>query len=295
VVKPIQVLVIEEDLEYASMLQVLFEATGGYFMPVYVDSMQQTLLFLRNQNPDVILLDLCLADSQGVDTFIQVQTQSPQVPIVVIAAEDDQEVAIEIIRKGAQDLLNKETLDANTLLRSLSYAVERQRALVMLQRLSLNDDLTNLLNRRGFHSLAQQQMKIAKRAKWNSILLFADLDGLKEVNDTFGHTEGDRALRAVAGILKKTFRTSDLIARLGGDEYVVLAINANDRGVETILNRLQKNVDQYNARNKDYHISLSYGIAQCSANSQESIDDLIAKADEALYRHKRSKRKQSSS
>ena len=90
---------------------------------------------------------------------------------------------------------------------------------MLLQQLSYNDELTGLLNRRGFLSMAQQQLKIAQREDWQLVLLFADLDSLKNINDNFGHTEGDRALKNVAAVLKKTFRTSDLLARLGGDEW----------------------------------------------------------------------------
>ena len=132
-------------------------------------------------------------------------------------------------------------------------------------------------------------MKIAKRENWELVLLFADLDGLKNINDTFGHPEGDRALRAAGTILQDTFRTSDLVARLGGDEFVVLAINAPAAGVKAITSRLQKKIDFQNAQNRYYQLSLSFGIAQFDPRQETSLEEIILKADKALYENKRRK------
>ena len=286
-VKPIKVLVIEESLEYASMLQVLFETKASQFEPTHLNSLEKALLYLRRQATDVILMDLSLPESSGLDSFLEIHAHAPDIPIVVLTDCNDQDLAIKAIRRGAQDYLVKGEVEKNLLIRSLSFAIERHRTMVFLQHLSLNDDLTDLLNRRGFLSLAQQQIKIAKRANWESMLLFADLDGLKRINDTFGHPEGDRALKAVANILKQTFRSSDLIARLGGDEFVVLAINFNESGVYTITKRLMDNVERYNAKNPKYRLSLSYGVARFDPMDQMTIEELISKADEALYRNKK--------
>jgi two-component system, cell cycle response regulator len=288
-VKPIRVLVIEDNLEYASMLQVLFETKASQFEPIHVNGIEKALRYLRQQRPDVILMDLSLPESSGLDSFLEIYAHASDIPIVVLTNCNDQDLAIKAIRRGAQDYLVKGEVEQTLLIRALSFAIERHRMLVTLQHLSLNDDLTDLLNRRGFLSLAQQQIKIAKRADWESILLFADLDGLKEINDTFGHPEGDRALRAVANILKETFRSSDLIARLGGDEFVVLAINFCSSGIKTLTKRLLDNVESYNAQNPLYPLSLSYGVARFDPHNQLSIEELISKADEALYQNKKNK------
>ena len=125
---------------------------------------------------------------------------------------------------------------------------------------------------------------------WQLVLLFADLDSLKNINDNFGHTEGDRALKSVASVLKQTFRTSDLLARLGGDEFIVLALNAPAAGVQTMTNRLQKNLDRHNSQNRYYQLSLSIGIAQFDPKQVSSLDSMIMEADKALYENKRKKR-----
>jgi diguanylate cyclase (GGDEF)-like protein len=169
------------------------------------------------------------------------------------------------------------------------YAIERHRNRALLQQLSFNDELTGLLNRRGFISMAQQHLKIAQREAWQMVLLFADLDKLKDINDNFGHPEGDRALRAVAGVLKETFRTSDVIARLGGDEFIVLAINAPAAGVQKMIGRLQKNIERYNQHNRYYQISLSCGVARFEPGSTISLEEMILQADKALYDQKRNR------
>lgn len=138
--------------------------------------------------------------------------------------------------------------------------------------------------------MAQQQLKIAQREDWELVLLFADLDSLKNINDNFGHTEGDRALKSVASVLKKTFRTSDLIARLGGDEFIVLALNAPAAGVQKMKTRLKSNLDRHNSQNRYYQLSLSIGIAQFDPNHETSLEAMIVEADKALYENKRKKR-----
>jgi two-component system, cell cycle response regulator len=289
VMKPSKILIIEDDLEFASMLQILFETKVDLFEPTHVESIEKALDHLSQEITDVILMDLSQAGGDGLDAFLEIQSHAPEIPIVVLSSIDDQNLAITAIRRGAQDYLLKGELEADMLMRALSFAIERQRMLLVLQQLSLNDDLTNLLNRRGFLSLANQQIKIAQRADWESMVMFADLDGLKDINDNYGHPEGDRALRAAANILKETFRASDLIARLGGDEFVVLAINFSNNGIKTITNRLQENLERYNAQNKLYDLSMSFGVARFNSQNKLSLEELIAQADEALYEHKRKK------
>lgn len=290
--RPVKVLVIEENQpEYAPWFQLV--STGlntGQFQAERVASLSSALARLEKEPFDVILLDLALPDSVGVATFSQICVRVPEVPIVVTSALENKNHAIEILREGAQDYLVKGEINIKQLQRTVLYAIERHRSRVLLQQLSFNDELTGLLNRRGFLSMAQQQLKIAQREDWQLVLLFADLDSLKNINDNFGHTEGDRALKSIAAVLKKTFRTSDILARLGGDEFIVLALNAPAAGVQTMTSRLQKNLDLHNSQNRYYQLSLSIGIAQFDPKRVSSLDSMIMEADKALYENKRKKR-----
>ncbi len=162
-----------------------------------------------------------------------------------------------------------------------------------LRSLSLTDELTGLYNRRGFFTFVQQQQKIAKRQKKEVVMLYADLDGLKEINDTYGHHEGDQALSEIANILKETFRESDIVARLGGDEFAVFPIETKTENVETITARMQKNIDIHNeGKTRGHKLSISWGLAYLDPSKLVSIDTLLTRADKAMYEQKQLKKKQ---
>jgi diguanylate cyclase (GGDEF)-like protein/PAS domain S-box-containing protein len=167
---------------------------------------------------------------------------------------------------------------------------ERKRMEEEIRTIAVTDPLTGLYNRRGFITLSEQQLKIAERTGSRLLLLFADLDGMKWINDRLGHVRGDEALMGVADILKKVFREADIIARVGGDEFAVLALATSAEYPEKLKDRLQQQIDLYNNRSKrDYHLSLSIGIADSDPESNGSIDVLMARADERMYEDKRGK------
>jgi len=284
---PVKVLIIDDDLEYAEMLQEAFKAIEvGEFITTHIDCLTKAITLLEQIQPEVILLDLSLPDSQPQDTFFTVQKQVPQIPIVVVTGHSDRTLAIKAVRQGAQDYIIKGDFDFNQLARAMLYAIERHQARSILQQLSFEDELTGLLNRRGFISLAPQNIKIAQRANWEILLIYADLDGLKSINDTFGHQEGDKAIKESADLLRETFRTSDLIARLGGDEFAVLAINASRDSINTITDRLNANIAYHNEKSRDYKFSLSFGIERFDSNRDISLNEMLKKADKALYKKK---------
>jgi diguanylate cyclase (GGDEF)-like protein len=156
-----------------------------------------------------------------------------------------------------------------------------------LRYLALTDDLTCLYNRRGFFAAATQQLKLARRNSENLLLLFCDVDGLKKINDTYGHREGDLALIHTADALEQTFRSSDILARLGGDEFVVLALETRDQSQEAILQRLEKNLKKANRAGAGYQLSVSVGVARFIPNQAVTLGELMVQADQAMYEQKR--------
>ena len=157
--------------------------------------------------------------------------------------------------------------------------------------ISVTDELTDLYNRRGFFTLAEQQARLALRTGEKLALFFIDLDRMKWINDTMGHLEGDKVLVAVARILKDTFRESDIIGRMGGDEFAVLAIGASE--TKAMKSRLRANVEKFNRRNDTEHpISISVGLARCEREGFCSFETLLAEADSAMYEEKRRKKAQ---
>lgn len=169
---------------------------------------------------------------------------------------------------------------------------ERQQAEAKVRQLSLTDELTGLHNRRGFFVLAEQQLKLVHRMDTPCCLLFIDLDGLKQINDTLGHEEGDVAIIEAAQLLKQTCRESDIVARLGGDEFVVFVTSCLDKA-DNLHDRLQSNIAHFNQENKHpYPLSMSVGIQYCMPNDSTSLEQLVAQADELMYVQKRSKKAQ---
>jgi diguanylate cyclase (GGDEF)-like protein/PAS domain S-box-containing protein len=159
-----------------------------------------------------------------------------------------------------------------------------------LESLTLTDHLTGLNNRRGFFALGQQQMKIAKRLRKDSFLLYIDVDGLKKVNDALGHRAGDRILVAVAGVLKETLRESDIIARIGGDEFAVLAMRSQRGGERALLGRLEDRIRAHNLGHaKRLRLSLSMGVVRYDPKRITSLEEFLAQADYHMYQQKRAR------
>jgi diguanylate cyclase (GGDEF)-like protein/PAS domain S-box-containing protein len=152
---------------------------------------------------------------------------------------------------------------------------------------SLTDELTGLLNRRGFITLSEKQMQVSKRYKRRFSILFLDLNEMKQINDNFGHKKGDQALTDLADLLKKSFRSSDIIARIGGDEFTVL-INEPDTDIDkTITNNFMNSLQTFNDQSdRPYQLSISMGISHFDPSNPQSIDDLLAEADKLMYEHK---------
>jgi diguanylate cyclase (GGDEF)-like protein/PAS domain S-box-containing protein len=176
----------------------------------------------------------------------------------------------------------------------LTDITERKRMEKEIRALSLTDELTNLFNRRGFMHLAEQQLKVAARLNKRVFLLYSDVDGLKAINDTYGHKEGDRVLADLANILKKSFRDSDIVARMGGDEFIVLAMEATKVNAEVFTRRLQEKLDYYNSRSDiqgRYTLTISTGISVYDPELPLSIEDLVSRADGLMYEQKRNRRR----
>jgi diguanylate cyclase (GGDEF)-like protein/PAS domain S-box-containing protein len=160
----------------------------------------------------------------------------------------------------------------------------------MLHTIAITDQLTGLYNRRGFITLAEQQLKYADRTKRKVLLSFIDLDGMKHINDVWGHEAGDKALVDTAKLLKQAFRESDIIARIGGDEFAVLTSDVIDSMQGVFINRLDRQIDIHNAR-KDlmYMLTLSIGSTFYEPDNPCSLDALMSKADKLMYEDKQRK------
>jgi diguanylate cyclase (GGDEF)-like protein len=176
---------------------------------------------------------------------------------------------------------------AGLLIRTARCAIQQRVVQEELRNLALTDDLTGLHNRRGFFALAEQQLKVARRNHQCALLLFADIDGLKQINDRLGHSEGDVAIMRVSRILRDTFRDSDIVARLGGDEFSILANEASSDSQKDIWHRLKENLSAEGSRDPRYSLSLSIGVARFDPRSAVTLRELLEYADKAMYEAKR--------
>ena len=294
--KEIRMLLVEDDADYALGIgKRLSHQTAHTFHVDYARTLQEASDYLLKERTDIVLLDLLLPDSQGLETFFRISGQVPEIPIVILTVFGDEALSLEAVGKGAQDYLPKGEVDGKTVTRVIQYAIERHRIQSALRSLSLIDELTSLYNRRGFLRLADQHLKLAQRTNRGSLLVFADVDNLKQINDTFGHREGDQALIETADILKMTFRASDVIARIGGDEFAILAIEASQDGTQLLSKRLQDRLQERNAQQRrPYRLSVSIGLAGLDPRKKTSLEDLMGLADQALYEQKRHKPRGSS-
>lgn len=169
---------------------------------------------------------------------------------------------------------------------------ELESANKQLYSLSETDELTKVYNRRGFMEVAERQRRLCSRSGYNGILMYIDLDGLKKINDTYGHKEGDEAILALCTILKKSFRTADSIGRLGGDEFAVITINVDERFIANIRVRLNQEFEAHNeASKKSYTLAMSMGVCAFTNEDERTLEELMQEADASLYQIKKAKKR----
>lgn len=229
---------------------------------------------------DVVLVDAAASLDKAMDVLVRARIEAPDVPVVMLAGGNDPENAgAEAIQTGAQDWVMREPLDGVLLARVLRYAIERERLQSTLRQLALTDLLTGLYNRRGFLTLADHHLRLAPRTR-GLLLASADVPELRRINDTHGRYEGDRALLAAAGILKETFRASDVVARLGADDFAVLVLDASEETEDVIGPRLRARVKKHNAEHPGAAapLAISLGVARYDSASPPLAAELLARA-----------------
>jgi len=174
---------------------------------------------------------------------------------------------------------------------SMVDVTERKHLEEALRSLSLTDELTGLYNRRGFSTLAERHLSLARRKGQDLLLVLGDIDGLKLVNDTFGHAAGDQVVLDAANVLKGTYRRVDIVARIGGDEFTAFPIEAGPDSAEILMNRLQDNIAKHNERyTRPFRLSMSVGIGRINPADCPTVQRLLAEADRELYRRKRDRK-----
>jgi len=292
-VETTKVLLLEDNPGDKRLVEIAFEEIADLRSEImHCETLAQALACLEHNRPDVALIDLGLPDAEGLEPVRRIRSAAPWLPIVVLTVMNDQRVGMQALREGAQDYLIKTHIDWRSIWRALCYAIERQRVQMEVFNLSFNDDLTGLYNRRGFLMLAQQQIKLARRIGKPFLIVFVDLDGMKSINDTFGHQEGNHALVDTASLLRDSFRQCDILARIGGDEFVVFVTDASAENADTVRQRLRRKLELCNAQpSRRYQLSFSVGMVQASGKISDDLEEIIMQADAAMYEEKESHRR----
>lgn len=298
--RKLRVLLVEDSMTDVRVLRENLRDTDPALQPelTHVQTLGDALPLLQQGGYDCVLLDLNLPDSSGVVLVETVRAANREVAIIVLTGLDDERSALEALRRGAQEYAVKGRYDGDDLLRILHHAVERNHLLSELDRqrereyfLATHDGLTGLPNRQLLLDRAHAVLNQAERQQAQFALCFIDLDGFKPVNDTHGHAVGDQLLRDVGKLLSDSVRDGDTVARVGGDEFVVLLARVRDvEEVKLVASRMAEKISglrQINGFN--VVISASIGLAVYPAQGK-TLDQLMLHADTAMYQIKRARR-----
>lgn len=293
------VLIIEDSADDVLLLSILLEEVPGTsFRLVHASRLEDGLKLALSERPEVILLDLNLPDGHGMDAVTRVRLALPSVPLVVLTGSDDEDLAMRVVRAGAQDYLVKGRVDSWILARTLRHSLERHRLMEELEEAhrreahrATHDALTGLPNRTLFLDRLSHGLARAERRRERLAVLYLDLDGFKPVNDTLGHAAGDQILIRVARHLDNGVRRSDTLARLGGDEFGVLFERVPDRTMaESLVQGLRALLrDPVSIDGKSFQMGFSAGLALYPEDGRNA-DTLLRMADAAMYRDKESRR-----
>ena len=290
------ILVVEDERIVAKYLERTLERLGYHAVGTAARG-DEAIAKAETLTPDLVLMDIRLEGPMDGIEAAQTIRERFGTPVVFLTAHSDDQTLERAVATEPFGYLVK-PLNETELRCAVEVAVHRHKAEIamreretMLRSLSLLDELTELYNRRGFLTLAQQQLKVAKRHKYSTSLLFLDLDGLKQINDGTGHAAGDQALRDTATVLRRTFRDSDILARMGGDEFAVLLIATSEQTCQRAIERLRTQIDAFNVdEDRPFRLEMSVGSATPIEEDQDDVERLLARADAAMYANKRARR-----
>jgi len=303
--RPIKVLLIEDNPGDARLIEeALGERGQGGFRLRWADELAEGLDCLAGQPPDVVLLDLSLPGTRGMDTLAKVLEQSDDVPVLVLTGTDDESLAVEAVRRGAQDYLVKGQAGGALLGRAIRYAIQRKETQAQLadanarleeanrrlEELATTDDLTGLWNRRYFLDMLNRECRRTARTGADLAVAMVDVDHFKQVNDAHGHPFGDRVLREVAKAMQQESRAADLVARYGGEEFMVLMPETGARHAASAGDRLRSRLAGWPVSDgvRTAQVTVSVGVA--SLDGAVDPTALLRHVDEALYAAKQAGR-----
>ena len=283
-----RVLLVEDDARAAFLIGAMLRSVWAEGLVLsHTERLTDATQELLERGATCVLLDLSITGSDGLSAVDQVRTAAPNVPIVVLADRADEELAVLAIRAGAQDYLIRSELTASLLGRALRYAIERKHSEVQLAQLALHDPLTRLPNRALFLDRLGVALDRSRRTGGSVAVLFLDVDNFKQINDTLGHSAGDRLLIELGDRLRGMLRPMDTVARFGGDEFTFLFEDlASEREVVLIAERISRTARvPIMLDDGEATVTVSIGIAMVG-DPAIPAETVIREADVAMYRAK---------
>ena len=297
-VTQIRMLLVDDDPDFASVSQISLRAGKRIsFETETANTLESALKILQEKTFQLILLDLGLPDSRGIGTFEKIVAAHPEIACVILSGTDDEALALEAVKKGAQDYVVKGEVRGEMLARVLSHALERHHQKQQieelnehLEKLSFLDPLTQLLNRRGLQRMLSRELEISGREGANLSVILLDLDNFKPINDTFGHAVGDIVLQELSKVLTRTVRVTDYVSRVGGDEFIILLPNTRLAEGVHFSERIRLAISQTTAvvaGGQTLKVTASLGVMNVNKRTA-SVDSLLEETHATLAKSKRS-------
>jgi two-component system cell cycle response regulator len=277
----LRVLLAESDAEDVLFLQeALAEIEGGGYWSnwirietLHADTWAKAGAMLANEAPDLILLDLNLADTRGAETFRRAQAAASQVPVVLLTCSEDAEMAARLVREGAQDFLIKKQIDCAPLAHAMRNAIERHRLLSATRAASMIDSLTGLPNRGGFLAFADRDRKLAERLGRRLMVLVAEPKNLSEITAAYGDQRRDLTLIEAADHLRSMVGPADLAARITETHFALTIFDTDVEPVEAAWARFHSTAATHR---------IGIGAAIFDAAHPASLEILIDQAESDL-------------
>jgi two-component system, cell cycle response regulator len=274
-----KVLVVDDEEIICTLFAAMLGHYGRYHVVTTTDG-RQVMDILRREPFDVMLLDMSMPAISGLDVLRQVTQAFEELPVIIVTGHGSIEIAVESMQAGAADFVTKPVPAAVLHLR-IQKALEHART----RRLASTDGLTEVYNHRTFQERLSQEIARADRYSRPLSLLMIDVDHFKVYNDTYGHPQGDIVLQDLARLLQEMSRTSDTVARWGGEEFAIILPETDSVGAQKIGQRLREQVEGYLFPGKELMpggtLTISIGVATHAPAG--SRDALLQAADTALY------------
>lgn len=277
------ILIVDDSEEVIEKTSELLTQVGYNVTPCR--SGEEALEYLKENAVDLVLLDVNMPGLNGYEVCLRIRQRFAldDLPVIFLTNRQDEESVTKGFHSGASDFIGKNCI-SDILLARVNVHIRLSRSLRYLRDISLTDDMTGCYNRRhGMYSL-REFFSRSRRYGTQFSLIYFDLNGLKVINDKYGHQAGDLLLRSVTGAIKKLLRDSDLFFRMGGDEFMILCSETDRRGAMICVDRMNKAISEITIVDKK--TSFAYGIAH-SSEDYKDMDDMLHSADVSMYECKK--------